>query len=739
MNLEGFTTYAFTVKSKDNRGNMSDPSLPFSITTISTATVHIEAESKSSASGGSLNAVGGWGNLRNGVYLKFDGVKLSGQDGFKARLSCSGTDVKLEIRLNSIAGPLLGTLNVTSTGAYTIYAHQSTSLNNVPTGTFDLVLVAVNPQIANFYLDWFELSDSQPPTVPSGLTANAISANAFSLNWTPSSDNMAVKGYEVYDGLTMIATSVGTDTTISIRGLNASTNYNITLKANDFSGNKSAASDVLTVTTTITLDAEAPTVPTALTATDITGTGFKLSWTAATDNIGIGGYEAYDGSTLIGSSNGTQPTMLVSGLTGSTTYKVTLKALDVAGNKSVASSELPLYTLDNVAPTAPTGLTATAFTQSSTTLTWNAATDNTAVTGYEAYCATILVGSSEGTGTTMNITGLTSSTLYIITLKAKDAAGNTSVPSASVKVERVGAITAAGDKPPGEAKEKAFDGDILTKWFHKSATSWIQIQYASALAYNQYQIVSGNDMATRDPKNWTLQGSNNGTSWTILDTQTNQTWTGRIKTNTYTFVNITPYTYYKLDITANGGATDIQLSEIIFINDNVTPNAPTGLSASVITAESFLLTWVASTDNIGVIGYDIYQDDVLIGSTTAANWIVSGLTAGMTYTMTVKAKDAAGNVSSASLLLSVTTLTSVNIRQNEIPWMRIYSRQGEIVTELAGVSGESTVRVFDLRGALLKTVKTRDSQLNINMPNKGLYLVHVQNGRRTHTQKVVLF
>jgi len=736
--LGGFTTYVFTVKSKDNRGNLSEASAPLNITTISTSTVHIEAESKTISSGGSLNNVGAWGNLKTGVYLKYEGVKLTGQDGFKARLSCTKADVQLEVRLNNSTGPLLGTLNVTSTGAYTTYTEQTGSLVNVPIGTFDLVLVAINPLVASFYLDWFELSDAQAPTAPTGLVASSISANAFALNWTAANDNMAILGYEVYNGTTLIGKSKGT--TINIKGLTAATNYGITVKAVDTSGNKSADSESLSVTTTNTVDATVPSVPTTLSATEINGTGFRLNWTAATDNIGIGGYEAYSGTTLIGSSIGVAPTMLITDLDGSTNYMVSLKAIDVAGNKSEASTELSVNTLDNIAPTAPTALSASTFANSSVTLSWAASTDNTAVTAYEAYSGATLIGSSVGTGTSMNVTGLTSATMYVITLKAKDAVGNLSLPSASVTISRTGIVTAAGEKAPSEAKEKAFDADNLTKWFHKSATSWIQIQYASALAYNQYQIVSGNDMPSRDPKNWTLQGSNNGTSWTILDTQTNQTWVGRIQSNTYIFPNTTPYTYYKLDITANGGATDIQLSEIIFINDNSVPTIPGALKASMLTAESFLLSWDFSTDNIAVIGYDVFKDDVLIGSTTTSNnWLITGLNPNTTSVMTVKAKDAAGNFSPASLPLSVTTLNSTGIKELEAAWFSVYGKNGQIVTDLAGVVGQSTVKVIDLRGVVLKTVKTNDTLLTISFPNKGIYLVQVQNAGKSYTQKVVLF
>jgi len=90
-------------------------------------------------------------------------------------------------------------------------------------------------------------------------------------------------------------------------------------------------------------------------------------------------------------------------------------------------------------------------------------------------------------------------------------------------------------------------------------------------------------------------------------------------------------------------------------SDTQAPTAPTGLSSSSITETSFTLSWNASSDNVGVTGYDVYQNGSLLGSVTGTSANVTGLTASTTYAMTVRAKDAAGNVSSSSSTLNVTT------------------------------------------------------------------------------------
>jgi chitodextrinase len=91
--------------------------------------------------------------------------------------------------------------------------------------------------------------------------------------------------------------------------------------------------------------------------------------------------------------------------------------------------------------------------------------------------------------------------------------------------------------------------------------------------------------------------------------------------------------------------------------DTTAPTAPSGLSASAVTATGVTLSWSASTDDVGVTAYDVYAGSSIVatvgGSTTTAT--VSNLSPGTGYSFTVKARDAAGNVSPASAPVSVTT------------------------------------------------------------------------------------
>ena len=119
-------------------------------------------------------------------------------------------------------------------------------------------------------------------------------------------------------------------------------------------------------------------------------------------------------------------------------------------------------------------------------------------------------------------------------------------------------ITARGDNPPAELVGNLFDGLNHTKWLDFSTTSWVRFSYAEPVVLSGYTITSANDAPARDPKSWNILGSTDGATWTVLDTRINQAWAGRGQANSYAFSNTAAYSFYKWEITANNGGTEIQ-------------------------------------------------------------------------------------------------------------------------------------------------------------------------------------
>ena len=145
----------------------------------------------------------------------------------------------------------------------------------------------------------------------------------------------------------------------------------------------------------------------------------------------------------------------------------------------------------------------------------------------------------------------------------------------------------------------------------------------------------------------TAQYGADSISWTFWSWNPNSGDTGGILNDDWTSVN-TAKDAYLADIKAPfGPATGT--------GDVQAPSVPAGLTATGTTGSSVSLSWTASTDNTAVTGYDVYRGTTLAGTTTATTFTDTGLTAATAYTYTVKAHDAAGNISAASTAVNATT------------------------------------------------------------------------------------
>ncbi|MWV44768.1 hypothetical protein GRF59_14200 [Paenibacillus sp. HJL G12] len=125
-------------------------------------------------------------------------------------------------------------------------------------------------------------------------------------------------------------------------------------------------------------------------------------------------------------------------------------------------------------------------------------------------------------------------------------------------------VTASSDNPAyGEGIGKLTDGSVDSKWYSGDGKPpfWVQWEYGTAKVVNGYSMTSANDVPNRDPRNWTLKGSNDGTQWTVLDTRTNEEFDSRKMKKSYSFSNTAAYKFYKFDLESKGG-TQIQLSEM---------------------------------------------------------------------------------------------------------------------------------------------------------------------------------
>jgi endoglucanase len=306
---------------------------------------------------------------------------------------------------------------------------------------------------------------------------------------------------------------------------------------------------------------------------------------------------------------------------GATPVRVRKIAVYDAGTRVYGS----LPTGDDQAPSAPTGLAATERTATSISLQWTASTDDVGVTAYDVYLGTALAGTTSGTS--FNVTGLSAGTSYTFTVKARDDAGNASAASSPVTASTLAPSgdTQAPSAPTGLAATERAATSITLGW--TASTDNVGV--------TAYDIYRGTALA----------GTALGTSFTV---------TGLSPDTAYTF------TVKARDAAGNVSAASspVTASTLAPSGDTEAPSAPTGLAANDRTATSITLRWTASTDNVGVTAYDVYRGTALAGTTSGTTLAVTGLSADTSYTFSVRARDAAGNVSSPSSELSVATAKS---------------------------------------------------------------------------------
>ncbi|MGW6130512.1 glycoside hydrolase family 6 protein [Cellulomonas sp. NPDC055163] len=216
------------------------------------------------------------------------------------------------------------------------------------------------------------------------------------------------------------------------------------------------------------------------------------------------------------------------------------------------------------------------------------------------------------------------------------------------------------------------------------AGQWFEEQFVT-LVKNAYPVIEGNGPV--DPTDTTAPTAPSGvTAGTVTNTSVALSWTastdavgvtgydvyqgttrvGSSTTTSLTVTGLTANTAYSFTVRAKDAAGNVSSpSSAVSVRttndttvppvDTTAPTAPSGLVAGTVAQTSAAISWTASTDAVGVTGYEIFANGTSVGTSTTTSFTATGLTASTAYSFTVKAKDAAGNVSAASTALSVTT------------------------------------------------------------------------------------
>ncbi|WP_329125658.1 fibronectin type III domain-containing protein [Streptomyces sp. NBC_01465] len=183
-------------------------------------------------------------------------------------------------------------------------------------------------------------------------------------------------------------------------------------------------------------DTQRPPAPGGVSVQASSATSAHVMWGQAAKQDGVTRYEVFRAGVRV-KTVGAGTTMVdIGGLSASSTYTFTVRALDAAGNASPAGKEVAV-TLpaevpdDHKAPSAPGSLRAVADGARAATLQWGVARDNVRVTSYDIYQGQSKIHTVGGNATAAHLTGLRPATVYTFTVRARDGADNASPPSPS--------------------------------------------------------------------------------------------------------------------------------------------------------------------------------------------------------------------------------------------------------------------------------------------------------------------
>lgn len=349
-------------------------------------------------------------------------------------------------------------------------------------------------------------SDLLAPSVPVGLAAE-VSDSSFVLSWDPSTDNVAVTGYEVFkDGVSAGKTI---ETSMLITGLSCSEANSMTVKARDAVINWSDASTPLVVIspycygsdTIITFD-DRPVIENGLSGNYAGINWGQSGWATYNEttinpasivlkmdineisqqvdtifvlsekvlkslNMAVVGDPIVKEISLISTGN---PDCIWSDMSSTwTEYKTNwTNTADTILIKIICDAGASSLILDNLVfgdaepPTIPEGLASSEIKYTSVTLSWTASADNTVVAGYEVFKDEVSVGKTSGTS--MIIQGLVCNTEYLFTVKAKDMVGNWSDSSDPLGITTLECDVNAPEIPAGLIARNLTSSSFVLAW-----------------------------------------------------------------------------------------------------------------------------------------------------------------------------------------------------------------------------------------------------------------------------------
>ncbi|MGC4781969.1 discoidin domain-containing protein [Micromonospora zamorensis] len=258
------------------------------------------------------------------------------------------------------------------------------------------------------------------------------------------------------------------------------------------------------------------------------------------------------------------------------------------------------------------------------------------------------------------LAGMLLVTAPVVTPAAASAAPVSDPVAAAARVAMLAGLSAtmtASSYNQNYVASNANDGNASTYWesANNAFPQWIQADLGATVSVDRVvlKLPPASDWQTRT-QTLSVLGSTNGSSFTTLKASAGYTFnpaSGNTATVSFTAASTR---YVRVQVTGNTGWPAAQLSEVEVYGaagntDTQAPSVPGNLAYTEPASGQIRLTWSASTDNVGVTGYDVYANGALRGSVNGSTLTYTdSQSASTTVSYYVRAKDAAGNQSANS-------------------------------------------------------------------------------------------
>jgi chitodextrinase len=448
---------------------------------------------------------------------------------------------------------------------------------------------------------------------PGELRVTPLSETALVIAWTASEGDTRASSYVVGRGDEILTTTHGTQAIDG--GLRPGVEYCYTVRAHGPAGQ---ASDAVGPVCAKTPDLTPPGNPGTAAGSAVSEHEIRLSWTAATDNVGVVGYEVVRDGKVVAGTPGTS--IVIPRLAAGTEYCFQIRALDAASLHSELTPPACVTTLDITPPSTPDYVVARVTREHHVELAWRAARDNVGVAEYEVWRAGERITTS--TTTMAEDVSVAAGAKICYAIVAVDEARNRSSPSREVCVT-----------PPDVTPPTPPEGVVAL------ATS----PTAIALAWEEssddvgvvgYEVLRNGEVVARVRGTQSLQVGLTG----------EQRHCFRVRA-----------------IDAAGNRSDPSWVACGQTSPAGVLPAPWGLTAKATSSSAIKLSWFPS-EVPGAI-YRVYWDGgKTIGATRQTSFIAAGMRAGESHCYKVAAVDKGGRESPRIEACATTTNTALSAR-----------------------------------------------------------------------------